>query len=90
MKWGYVTKEVITMEYVPGIKISDIDAIEAAGIDRKVRQPVTRKDGRTPAVPLCAFGFVVAGLIAACFPPVAAARLAAGHRCWRSVRRTLT
>jgi predicted unusual protein kinase regulating ubiquinone biosynthesis (AarF/ABC1/UbiB family) len=25
------------MEYVPGIKISDVSAIDAAGIDRKVR-----------------------------------------------------
>ena len=38
VKWERVSPEVLTMEYVPGIKISDIDAIDEAGIDRKVNK----------------------------------------------------
>jgi predicted unusual protein kinase regulating ubiquinone biosynthesis (AarF/ABC1/UbiB family) len=34
--WNYTSKRVLTMEYCPGIKISDIARIEEAGIDRKV------------------------------------------------------
>lgn len=34
--WGYSSSRVLTMEYVPGIKINDFDAIERAGIDRKL------------------------------------------------------
>lgn len=33
--WDYCTSKVITMEYIEGIRISDIDKIEAAGLDRK-------------------------------------------------------
>ena len=33
--WRYATPRVLTLEYVPGIKISNYDAIDAAGIDRK-------------------------------------------------------
>jgi predicted unusual protein kinase regulating ubiquinone biosynthesis (AarF/ABC1/UbiB family) len=32
--WGYTTRRVLTLEYIPAIKISDYPAIEAAGIDR--------------------------------------------------------
>jgi len=31
----YSTKSVLTMEYVPGIKITNIEALDAKGIDRK-------------------------------------------------------
>jgi predicted unusual protein kinase regulating ubiquinone biosynthesis (AarF/ABC1/UbiB family) len=34
--WEHTTSRVLTMEYVPGIKINDYAAIEAAGIDRAV------------------------------------------------------
>lgn len=34
--WRYATSRVITLEYVPGIKISQYEALEAAGIDRKL------------------------------------------------------
>jgi len=33
--WRYATPRVLTLEYVPGIKISNYDAIDAAGIERK-------------------------------------------------------
>jgi predicted unusual protein kinase regulating ubiquinone biosynthesis (AarF/ABC1/UbiB family) len=34
--WRYASKRVLTLEYLPGIKVSNYDALEAAGIDRKV------------------------------------------------------
>ncbi|MEM9925676.1 MAG: AarF/ABC1/UbiB kinase family protein [Cyanobacteria bacterium P01_D01_bin.50] len=34
--WRYASPRVLTLEYVPGIKISQYEAIEAAGLDRKV------------------------------------------------------
>ena len=33
--WRYATSRVITLEYVPGIKVSQYDALDAAGVDRK-------------------------------------------------------
>ncbi|MBD2570945.1 ABC1 kinase family protein [Anabaena lutea] len=33
--WRYTTSRVITLEYVPGIKVSQYEALEAAGVDRK-------------------------------------------------------
>ena len=35
VRWIYTTKRVLTMEYIEGIKISDNDALNQAGIDRK-------------------------------------------------------
>ncbi|MFN6568322.1 AarF/ABC1/UbiB kinase family protein [Dendronalium sp. ChiSLP03b] len=34
--WRYTSPRVLTLEYLPGIKISQYEALEAAGIDRKV------------------------------------------------------
>ncbi|MBD2414612.1 hypothetical protein FACHB389_09735 [Nostoc calcicola FACHB-389] len=34
--WRYTTSRVLTLEYVPGIKISQYEALEAAGLDRKI------------------------------------------------------
>jgi predicted unusual protein kinase regulating ubiquinone biosynthesis (AarF/ABC1/UbiB family) len=34
--WRYTTPRVVTLEYVPGIKISHYEALEAAGLDRKL------------------------------------------------------
>jgi predicted unusual protein kinase regulating ubiquinone biosynthesis (AarF/ABC1/UbiB family) len=34
--WRYATPKVLTLEYLPGIKISQYEALEAAGIDRKI------------------------------------------------------
>jgi predicted unusual protein kinase regulating ubiquinone biosynthesis (AarF/ABC1/UbiB family) len=34
--WRYTSPRVLTLEYLPGIKISQYEAIEAAGLDRKV------------------------------------------------------
>ena len=33
--WRYTSPRVLTLEYVPGIKISHYEALEAAGLDRK-------------------------------------------------------
>jgi predicted unusual protein kinase regulating ubiquinone biosynthesis (AarF/ABC1/UbiB family) len=33
--WRYSSPQVLTLEYMPGIKISDYEALEQAGIDRK-------------------------------------------------------
>ncbi len=33
--WDYTRWQVLTMEFIDGIKISDLDAIDAAGMDRK-------------------------------------------------------
>ncbi len=33
--WRYATPRVLTLEYMPGIKISHYEALEAAGLDRK-------------------------------------------------------
>ncbi len=33
--WRYTSPRVLTLEYVPGIKISQYEALEAAGLDRK-------------------------------------------------------
>ncbi|OKH53719.1 hypothetical protein NIES2101_09685 [Calothrix sp. HK-06] len=34
--WRYTSSRVLTLEYAPGIKISQYEALEAAGLDRKV------------------------------------------------------
>lgn len=34
--WRYTSSRVLTLEYLPGIKVSQYEALEAAGIDRKV------------------------------------------------------
>ncbi|ACK69086.1 ABC-1 domain protein [Gloeothece citriformis PCC 7424] len=34
--WRYTSPQVVTLEYLPGIKISHYEAIEAAGLDRKL------------------------------------------------------
>lgn len=34
--WDFTSTRVLTMEYVPGIKINDYDAIEKAGLDRQI------------------------------------------------------
>lgn len=34
--WRYTSPRILTLEYVPGIKISHYEALEAAGLDRKL------------------------------------------------------
>jgi predicted unusual protein kinase regulating ubiquinone biosynthesis (AarF/ABC1/UbiB family) len=34
--WRYTAPRVLTLEYLPGIKISHYEALEAAGLDRKL------------------------------------------------------
>ena len=48
------TKKVITMEYVPGIKINDIARIEQAGIDREL---LAKRSAESYLTQLCRHGF---------------------------------
>jgi len=34
IKWTYTTRRVLTMEYVEGIQIDDLEGLEKAGIDK--------------------------------------------------------
>jgi predicted unusual protein kinase regulating ubiquinone biosynthesis (AarF/ABC1/UbiB family) len=48
------TSRVVTMEYVPGIKINDIERIEAAGIDRQL---LAKRSAESYLSQLCRYGF---------------------------------
>jgi predicted unusual protein kinase regulating ubiquinone biosynthesis (AarF/ABC1/UbiB family) len=48
------TTKIITMEYVPGIKINDIKAIELAGIDREL---LAKRSAESYLTQLCRHGF---------------------------------
>jgi hypothetical protein len=48
------TQNVITMEYVPGIKINDIAKIDAAGIDRNL---LAKYSAESYLTQLCRHGF---------------------------------
>lgn len=48
------TDRMLTMEYVPGIKINDIDAIERAGIDRSL---VAKRSAESYLSQICRYGF---------------------------------
>jgi ubiquinone biosynthesis protein len=36
VKWIYTTKRILTMEYIEGIRVDDYNALDLAGIDRKI------------------------------------------------------
>jgi ABC1 atypical kinase-like domain len=48
------TSNVVTMEYVPGIKINDIQRIEEAGIDRQL---LAKRSAEAYLTQLCRHGF---------------------------------
>jgi hypothetical protein len=48
------TSNVVTMEYVPGIKINDIERIEEAGIDRCL---LAQRSAEAYLTQLCRHGF---------------------------------
>ena len=48
------TKKVITMEFVPGIKINDIKKIEEAGIDRQL---LAKRSAESYLTQICRHGF---------------------------------
>lgn len=48
------TQNVVTMEYVPGIKINDIKKIEAAGIDRQL---LAKRSAESYLTQICRHGF---------------------------------
>ncbi len=52
--WRYTSKRVLTLEYAPGIKVSNYAAIEAAGIDRKA---IARIGAESYLQQLLNFGF---------------------------------
>ncbi|WP_414577993.1 ABC1 kinase family protein [Anabaena sp. CCY 9402-a] len=52
--WRYASPQVLTLEYLPGIKISQYEALEAAGIDRKA---VARQGAQAYLIQLLNDGF---------------------------------
>jgi predicted unusual protein kinase regulating ubiquinone biosynthesis (AarF/ABC1/UbiB family) len=52
--WRYTSPQVLTLEYVPGIKISQYEALEAAGLDRKI---IARQGAQAYLVQLLNNGF---------------------------------
>ncbi|MBD2363646.1 AarF/ABC1/UbiB kinase family protein [Anabaena minutissima FACHB-250] len=52
--WRYASPQVLTLEYLPGIKISQYEALEAAGIDRK---SVARQGAQAYLIQLLNDGF---------------------------------
>ena len=58
------SSNVVTMEYVPGIKINDIQRIEEAGIDRKL---LAKRSAEAYLTQLCRHGFFRKFLFSATF-----------------------
>eukprot|EP00640_Fibrocapsa_japonica_P000574 CAMPEP_0113938402 /NCGR_PEP_ID=MMETSP1339-20121228/4829_1 /TAXON_ID=94617 /ORGANISM="Fibrocapsa japonica" /LENGTH=763 /DNA_ID=CAMNT_0000941497 /DNA_START=101 /DNA_END=2392 /DNA_ORIENTATION=- /assembly_acc=CAM_ASM_000762 len=54
IKWGLVSKRVLTMEYVPGVKINDIKEIERRGINRDL---LAARSAESYLTQLCRYGF---------------------------------
>lgn len=54
MYLNLTSNRVVTMEYVPGIKINDISAIEKAGIDRSL---LAKRSAESYLSQLCRHGF---------------------------------
>ncbi|MEH2407541.1 ABC1 kinase family protein [Nostoc sp.] len=52
--WRYATSRVLTLEYLPGIKISQYEALEAAGLDRKA---IARQGAQAYLIQLLNSGF---------------------------------
>ncbi|MEH1875426.1 ABC1 kinase family protein [Nostoc sp.] len=52
--WRYASSRVLTLEYLPGIKISQYEALEAAGLDRKL---IARQGAQAYLVQLLNSGF---------------------------------
>jgi len=52
--WRYATSRVLTLEYLPGIKISQYEALEAAGLDRKL---IARQGAQAYLIQLLNSGF---------------------------------
>lgn len=48
------TQRLVTMEFVPGIKINDIEKIEQAGIDRKL---LAKRSAESYLTQICRYGF---------------------------------
>mmetsp|Transcript_33767 Transcript_33767/g.58355 ORF Transcript_33767/g.58355 Transcript_33767/m.58355 type:complete len:739 (-) Transcript_33767:611-2827(-) len=54
VEWDKVSSRVITMEYVPGIKINDLEEIDRRGIDRKL---LARRSAESYLTQLCRNGY---------------------------------
>jgi len=52
--WEFTSRRVLAMEYCPGIKVSDIEKIDAAGIDRKL---LAKRSAESYLFQLCRHGF---------------------------------
>lgn len=52
--WNLTAERVVTMEYVPGVKINNLEEIESRGIDRKV---LAKRSAEAYLTQLCRHGF---------------------------------
>lgn len=63
------TANMITMEYVPGIKINNIEKIEQAGIDREL---LAKRSAESYLTQICRHGFfrkmMMMMMLSACCP----------------------
>jgi predicted unusual protein kinase regulating ubiquinone biosynthesis (AarF/ABC1/UbiB family) len=57
------SSQVLTMEYVPGIKITDVEALEKAGFDRKL---LANRLGQSYLMQLCQHGRLMYWLLLLC------------------------
>lgn len=52
--WNLTSERVVTMEYVPGVKINNLEEIERRGIDRQV---LAKRSAEAYLTQLCRHGF---------------------------------
>lgn len=52
--WNLTSERVVTMEYVPGVKINNLDEIDRRGIDRNL---LAKRSAEAYLTQLCRHGF---------------------------------
>ena len=56
--WDNTSSEVLTMEYVPGIKVNQVEELERQGVDRKL---LAKRSVESYLQQLLTYGFFHAG-----------------------------